>query len=88
MVDKLVWVIVVLAIIFLITYNPGSGTLNNIIAPQAKTQTSTCCANDDFRAKNPKKCEDPHYNGVQFANTEYACPKDFEKAFMGAIIQT
>ena len=88
-----IWALFVIVFVFLLTYDPKSGTMKSTIASVSGTGVSpsgtgaSCCADDTFRAQNPKKCEDPHYNGVQFANPVYACPTAPDTAQMGAIIR-
>jgi len=90
-----IWALFVIVFVFLLTYDPKSGTMKSTIASVSGTGVSSnssgvapsCCADDTFRAQNPKKCEDPHYNGVQFANPEYTCPTAPDTAKMGAIIR-
>ena len=83
--NTFLWVIIVVVIIFMLTYNPEKGVLNNVLASELGIK-KPCCADDTYRAKNPGRCEDPHYNGIQFANPNYACPTDSDRAVLGAII--
>lgn len=54
------WKIVfLLAIVFVLTYNPNSRTLEKFIG-QPSTQ---------------KSCEPAHFEAVQFAQSPYDCPK-------------
>ena len=69
----------------MLTYNPKKGVLNNMLASELGIIKS-CCSDDIYRGKNPGRCEDPHYNGIQFANPNYACPIDADRARLGAII--
>jgi len=89
MVDKWVLVVVVVVFIFLLTYNPSSGTLNKVISGDKKAAkpAPSCCSDDTFRAQNPEKCKDPHYNGLQFGEPDYACPMGPDRTALGAIIQ-
>jgi hypothetical protein len=49
-----------LAIVFVLTYDPKSRTLEKFVGqPTAPTQ---------------KSCEDAHYQSVQFAQSPYECP--------------
>jgi len=99
-----IWALFVIVFVFLLTYDPKSGTMKSVIGSVGGSGVSSggtgtrtgsnssgvaasCCADDTFRAQNPKKCEDPHYNGVQFANPEYTCPTAPDTAQMGAIIR-
>ena len=52
---------VLLAIVFVLTYDPKSRTLEKYVAhPTAPTTEKTC--------------ENAHYEAVQFAQTPYECP--------------
>lgn len=94
-----IWALFVIVFVFLLTYDPKSGTMKSVIGTVGVSSGGTgsgsnssgvaasCCADDTFRAQNSKKCEDPHYNGVQFANPAYACPTAPDTAQMGAIIR-
>jgi hypothetical protein len=65
------WKIVfLLAIVFVLTYDPKSRTLEKIVGqPTASTD---------------KSCEHAHYEAVQFAQTPYDCPSQ-GKTKMGVI---
>ena len=86
---SLVWIVAIVVFIFLITYNPSSGTLNKVIGRSNSPSGAgpMGCANDTYRAQNPQKCEDPHYNGLQFADPAYATPAGPDRTAMGAIIR-
>lgn len=59
-----------LAIVFVLTYNPKSRTLEKfVIQPTPPTD---------------KSCENAHYEAVQFAQSPYDCPSSI-KTNMGAI---
>ena len=59
-----------LAIVFVLTYDPTSRTLEKFVGqPTPPTQ---------------KSCENTHYQAVQFAQSPYECPTP-GKAHMGAI---
>ncbi len=64
-----------LGFIFIITYDPKSGTLNHIVDP--KTQEP---------AQNAE-CKEGHYQEIQFAQHGYECPNE-KSVNMGAIIST
>lgn len=66
-------VIALLAIVFVLTYDPKSRTLEKFVdAKQAPTKTE-------------KECEDPHYNAVQFGQAAYECTPS-NRVKMGAIV--
>ena len=70
----MLWQIVfLLAIVFVLTYDPNSRTLEKFVGqPQASPSTA-------------KSCENAHYEAVQFAQTPYDCPTSPGKTKMGAI---
>ena len=64
--------IFLLAIVFVLTYDPTSRTLEKFVGqPTPPTPTN-------------KSCENAHYEAVQFAQSPYECPTP-GKAHMGAI---
>ena len=68
-------VIALLAIVFVLTYDPKSRTLEKFVdAKQAPTTVDT-----------GKHCEDAHYNAVQFGQAAYECSPS-NRVQMGAII--
>ena len=63
--------IFLLAIVFVLTYDPKSRTLEKYVAhPTPSTD---------------KSCENAHYEAVQFAQTPYECPPA-GKTRMGAVM--
>ena len=68
----MIWkVIFLLAIVFVLTYDPKSRTLETFVG-QPKTPSTN------------KSCENAHYEAVQFAQTPYECPTP-GKTKMGVI---
>jgi hypothetical protein len=66
------WKIVfLLAIVFVLTYNPNSRTLEKFIG-------------QDLRPSTQKSCEPAHFEAVQFAQSPYDCPKS-GRTSMGVI---
>ena len=66
-------VIALLAIVFVLTYDPKSRTLEKFVdAKQAPTKTG-------------KDCEDAHSNAVQFGQAAYECTPS-NRVKMGAIV--
>lgn len=53
-------IIVLLAIVFVLTYDPKSRRLEKFITQEIPTQ---------------KTCEPAHYEAIQFAQSPYECPK-------------
>ena len=64
-----------LAFIFIITYDPKSGTLNHLIDSKHEEPVQNA------------ECKDGHYQEIQFAQQGYECPKE-NNVHMGAIIRT
>ena len=62
--------IFLLAVVFVLTYNPRSQTIEKFVGqPTPPTE---------------KSCQATHYQAVQFATTPYQCPKD-DGVSMGVI---
>ena len=61
--------------VFMITYDPKSGTLNKYIP------------NSPEEKKENAPCKHGHFNEIQFAQQGYECPSN-DKTNMGAIIST
>lgn len=78
-------VLIILALIFVLTYDPKSKTLEKIINPE--NYKAPCCQDEKYRADNPDQCETPYYHGLQFGDPEYKCPKKHPETILGAIIE-
>jgi len=76
--------LVILAIIFVLTYDPRSKTLDKFINEPNKN--GQCCSSTDYRANHPVQCEPTYFQGVQFGNTELGCPARLPKVNEGAIV--
>lgn len=83
--NTFVWLIALAAFIFMLTYNPSKGKLNDFIAP-SRAPVKTCCNDPIYRAQNPQQCKSPYFSGLQFADESYACPTKPDKSIGGAII--
>ena len=66
-------VLFLLAIVFVLTYDPSSRTLETFVG-QPTSAPST-----------DKSCEHTHYEAVQFAQTPYECPTS-GKTHMGVVL--
>jgi len=66
--------IFLIGFIFVLTYDPKSGTLNHLVNEQKPPLQNA-------------ECKEGHYQEIQFAQMGYECPKD-KKTNMGAIIRT
>jgi hypothetical protein len=66
--------IFLIGFIFVLTYDPKSGTLNHLVNEQKPPLQNS-------------ECKEGHYQEIQFAQMGYECPKD-KRTNMGAIIRT
>ena len=64
---KLIVIVILIAIVFMLTYDPKSGTLDRFI----KTQD---CQDETFRSQNPGACKNVNYESIQFASTQFMKP--------------
>lgn len=68
------WQLIFLAsFIFIITYDPKSGTLNHLVDSKQQQRTQNA------------ECKEGHYQEIQFAQHGYECPQE-KRVHMGAII--
>ena len=87
--DKLLCIAIVVVIIFVLTYNPKSRTLEKYIKKKEKYEPKKkkpCCSVTDYRAEHPVQCEPPYYLGLQLGNPNYGCPQCHPQVWEGAII--
>ena len=63
-----------LAFVFILTYDPKSGTLNHLVSEQKPPPQNA-------------ECKESHYQEIQFAQMGYECPQE-KRTHMGAIIRT
>ena len=97
---RVAYIIAFLAIVFVLTYNPKSGgaekyqpaPINSTgvrevtITPAPHSKQPGCCSDNTYMANNVTQCENAHYQGVQFAATDYGCPIRLPSARLGAIL--
>ncbi len=76
-----------MAVLFVLTYDPKSRTLENVIEG-SESNAKPCCERNNYMANNQTQCESVHYQGVQFGNENYGCPTRHPRQAMGAIIGT
>ena len=74
----MITILVILAIVFLLTYDPNSRTLEQFIDPQK------CCADNTYMAHNPTQCESPHFISRQFGEPA-SCPPKYSHAYLGVL---
>jgi len=82
---KLHYLLALLAILFVISYDPKSGTIEKFINP-GSNKNKGCCDNTEYMADNRRQCEHAHFQGVTFANQNYGCPAKTPEVNMGAVI--
>ena len=96
------YILAFIAIAFVLTYNPKSGGIEKYIlkpapvdstgvrevdiAAKVHSKEPGCCSNNNYMANNVTQCEYPHYQGVQFADSNYGCPERLPPAWKGAIL--
>ena len=66
--------IFLIGFIFVLTYDPKSGTLNHLVNEQKPPLQNA-------------ECKEGHYQEIQFAQMGYPCPTE-KRTHMGAIIRT
>lgn len=79
---KLWQLAIIVAIIFIVTYDPKSGTLEKLISPVKEED----CADLEYMARHPDHCEDAHYDSVQFGTPIETPKRIVPKTEMGVII--
>jgi hypothetical protein len=83
--DKLMWLLVIVAVIFVLSYNPKSGTLEKFVE-LTNTPQKTCCASNDYRSANSEQCENSYYQNLQFGGDAVACPRKPSNSWKGALL--
>lgn len=81
---KLHYLLALLALLFVISYDPKSGTIEKFVNPMVKK--TGCCDNTQYMADNKDQCEHAHFQGVTFAQEGYGCPLKTPEVNMGAVI--
>jgi len=64
---KLMHLAIIAIIIFVLTYDPKSGTLDKIIKDPGQNPNKKCCSDPNCVAKNPGQCKNVRYESIQFA---------------------
>ena len=67
---NLIMIVFLVAIVFMLTYDPKSGTLDRFI----KTNPTQDCQDETFRSQNPGACKNVNYESIQFASTQFMKP--------------
>jgi hypothetical protein len=84
--NKLVLFAILAVVLFVLTYDPKSGTLEKYLKPYSPDDNKKQCQDEAFRAKNPGQCKDVNYDAIQFASTAFMNPMPTNSK-MGAIIR-
>jgi hypothetical protein len=81
---KFHYILAILALLFVISYDPKSGTIEKFMNPTKRGPG--CCDDVNYMADNKTQCENAHFNGVTFADSNYGCPAKTPTVNMGAVI--
>ena len=84
--NKLVLIAIIAVILFVLTYDPKSGTLERYLQPYDPDKGKNQCQDEEFRAKYPDQGKDSNYDGIQFARSAFMNPAPSNYK-MGAIIK-
>jgi hypothetical protein len=82
---KLLWIIVIIAFIFAVTYKPSSGTLNQYIQPepiQEPVRTVT-----DAKIDEVPDCDEQRYSMLQFGKKSQHVCDGGRQEYLGAVIR-
>ena len=90
--DKCLSFLILICVLFVMTYNPKTGNLEQYILnpqpPRQDAQQKPCCSDTDYRADHPVQCRAAYYQGLQFGDPNYGCPVRDPAVCKGAIIGT
>lgn len=84
--DKFMFVVIIAVVIFLLTYDPKSGTIERYLHAYDPDKKKSQCQDEEFRGKHPDQCKEANYNGIQFASSTFMNPMPTNSK-MGAIIR-
>jgi hypothetical protein len=87
--DKLMWLLIIVAVIFVLSYNPKSGTLEKFVEltnNRPQQEKKLCCGANDYRGANPEQCENSYYQNLQFLDDTVACPRKPTNSWKGALL--
>lgn len=79
--DNTLCMLMLIALIFVLTYDPRSRTLEKFI------EGPNCCASNEYRADHHTQCENEHFESIQFGTTP-GCPRRVPQVWEGAIMHT
>lgn len=84
---KLWQLAIIVAIIFIVTYDPKSGTLEKFLnSPEVEQPKDESCSSVDYMARHPDHCEDARYDSVQFGTPIETPKRIVPRTEMGVII--
>jgi len=89
---KLIHLALIAVVIFVLTYDPKSGTLTNFInntQTDKKPVITKCCDDPKCVAKHPNQCKNVNYESIQFAGDvpsgfAYSNGKSWDGAILSA----
>ena len=84
--NNLILFAIIAVVIFVLTYDPKSGTLERYLQTYDPDKVKNQCQSEEFRAKYPDQCKDANYDGIQFAKSAFMNPMPTNSR-MGAIIK-
>jgi hypothetical protein len=82
---KFQYILATLVLLFVISYDPKSGTINKILTETVKQPA--CCDDVNYMADNMEQCKHAHYEGISMARSTYGCPTGNADVHLGAIIE-
>ncbi len=84
--NKFILIAIIAVVLFVLTYDPKSGTLERYLQPYESDGSKKQCQDEEFRAKYPDQCKDVNYDAIQFARSAFMNPMATNSK-MGAIIR-
>ena len=79
--DDTLTMLMLLALLFVLTYDPRSRTLERFI------EGPGCCADTKYMADHHTQCENEHFESIQFGGIP-GCPRRVSQVWKGAIMHT
>lgn len=86
--DRWLFLIVIVCFLFVLTYDPKSGNLEKYTSSFRRKENyeEPCCNKVEYMADNFRQCGPKHFQGVQFGDTDYGCPRKVPVTELGAIL--
>jgi hypothetical protein len=86
--NKLVLFAIIAVLIFVLTYDPKTGTLEKYLQPYDPDANKQMCQDEVYRSQNPDQCKDSNYDAIQFAKSGSAFMNPMStNSKLGAIIR-